>query len=139
VVEEELCEQAQALTVLLVTLAADFKDGDRFFPVDLVAWWMVPNALGRVSLQLGCRSVVLQAELANVNLRQGANVVWVGALVPHFHFEASHFEVSRLLRVRQAAHGVLHDLAGLSLSLAEDLQVPLRSESMLFNKGKKKH
>ena len=130
-VEEELREQAQALTVLLVPLAADFEDGDRFFPVDLVTRRMVPNALGRVSLKLGCRSVILQAELANVDLGQGANIVWVGALVPHLHFEASHFEVSRLLGVRQAAHGVLGDLAGLSLSLAEDLQVPLRSESIL--------
>jgi hypothetical protein len=87
--------------------------------------------LYRVPLQLRGRSVVLEAELADVDLWQGAEVVGVGALIPDLHLEASHLQVAGLPGVREAPHVVLDHLARLGLGLAEDLEVPLRGESGL--------
>ncbi len=106
-VQKELGQEAKTLAILFVAFPADFENGNRLLPVDLVAGRMVPDTLGRMSSQLSGRLEVLEAELANEQLRQARVLFRIGTLIPDLHFVTTELDVARLFGVWQAFECIL--------------------------------
>ena len=82
VVQEQLDQETQVLTVDLVGVAVHLVHGHPVLPVDLITRRMSPGTLLEMSLQDGARLHVLQAELAEEELGQPGVLLGVGAGVP---------------------------------------------------------
>ena len=70
VIEEQFSQETEVLAVYLADVAINFEDGQVTFSVDLVCWWMIPCALGTVTLEQATAFEILQAKLAYVQLLQ---------------------------------------------------------------------
>ena len=69
VVQEELDQETEVLTIDLVRVAVHLEHGHPVLPIDLHPGRMSPGTLLHVSLQDGAGLHVLQAELAQEELR----------------------------------------------------------------------
>ena len=67
VVQEELGQQAQVLGVVLVLASVYLEEGNGVFPVDLIARWVLVNALGEMPLQTCSGFEELETKFANIN------------------------------------------------------------------------
>jgi len=92
VIEEELGEKAEVLTVDLVFLAVDFEHGQRPIAVDLIARGEAEITLELVTFESLLFLHVLETELADEELITLGKLLWVRRKVPSIHFVAAHFD-----------------------------------------------
>ena len=82
VIEEELGEEAEVLTVDLVVLSVDLEETEPLLAVDLASGRMPPHALLQMPVEHRVRLHVVQAVLAEEDLPELPDVVRIGRLVP---------------------------------------------------------
>lgn len=70
VIEKELGQQAEVLTIDLIDVAIHFKDRQVVFAVNFSGRWVTPKALGHVPIQDGATLHVFEAKLAQEQFRQ---------------------------------------------------------------------
>lgn len=83
-VQEQLCQQAQILSVTFILPTVNFKETYRVFSINFVARWMSKIALFYVPLQTFPAFPVLETELADVDAGHGAHFLGVWREVPRF-------------------------------------------------------
>lgn len=92
VVQKQLRQQAQVLTVDLVHVAVHLEHGDVAAPVDLRRGRMPPRALVLVPFEHGFALRVLQAELAEEQLRQLGVLLRERARIPRLDLVLSELD-----------------------------------------------
>ena len=82
-IQEELGQQTEMLTVDLAEMSVDFEDGDVVFAVNLIAGRLrIPAAFGHVTLENPPTFHVFQAKLADEQLRESGVFLRVRRRVP---------------------------------------------------------
>lgn len=95
VVQKELRQEAEMLTVLLITLPIHLPHLELALPVDLITWRMPPNAFLGVPFDARLGFLIAQAELADIHLGEAGGVIRIGRLVPYLHLVLAHADVPK--------------------------------------------
>lgn len=132
VVEEELGQQAQLLTVLLVLPAVDLPNAEIVLPVHLVSGRVPPDALVSVSRGPGGALLVRQTELADEEARDPGRRPGVRRLVPHLHHVFTHHYEPSASICDYFTEFFFYLDGGQGLGLPEQSQIVIGSEALQY-------
>ena len=114
VVEKQLRQQAEVLSVAFVFPPVNLEKADCALAIDLVPGRMAQVALFRVPLQTLATLPVLETELADVDTRHRAHLLRVGRKVPRFDPVPAELDQLHVLHARHHIVVVRHHTARLA-------------------------
>lgn len=121
VVEEELGQQTEILSVAFVLPAVDLEERNRLFPVNLVTRRVPKVAFGNVSLQTFPTLPVFETKFTNVDALESAQFLRVGREVPRLDSMLAQFYELDVLHPRDDVVVMRDHTAGLPRRLLERL------------------
>ena len=87
-VQEELGQKTEMLTIDLAKMTIDFENRDIVFAVNLIARWLrIPPAFGDVTFEYATTLHVFQAKLANEEFRQAGVLLRVRSRIPSLNLK----------------------------------------------------